>query len=101
MLGVLIQGASHFLAIIAIWFLFAEDRYPFIKVVMIFLPFIIAWVLVSFASITISGFRFSIYWIGTYLSKELYEYPNIKYAAIYVLLMVLIIVFQLHYGVIP
>lgn len=99
MLGVAIQGASYFLAVIAIWFLLAEDRYPFDRVVVIFAPYIIAWVLVSFASVVIHGFRFKSYWIGSYLSKELYAYPNYLYALIYVLLLVLILVCQSHYGV--
>ncbi len=99
MLGVVAQGVSYFLMIVAIWFLFAEKGYTFGKVTIIFGPYIIAWVLVSFASIAISGFRFTLFWTGSYLSDKLYSYPNHVYASIYAVLMALIFSCQYYCGV--
>jgi hypothetical protein len=99
MLGVVAQGISYFLMIVAIWFLFTDNSYPFEKIVMIFGPYIVAWISVSFASIAISGFRFTLFWMGSYLSNKLYSYPNYVYAFIYAVLMALILLCQYHYGV--
>lgn len=99
MLGVVAQGIGYFLMIVAIRFLFTKNGETFDKVAIIFGPYIIAWILVSFASIVISGFRFTLFWMGSYLSDRLHSYPNYLYASIYAVLMVLILLCQYRYGV--